>query len=184
MNKFQDVLNQLKKIGGVSFVNVSDYINAKGETQNALINIGMSYDRAVEKDYDMLSDFPDTKLGEMAREVGVSMETMVEARDSVLVSLKNRIDKVKTNRSEGQKGAYEPICTGIKVATSTGELMINGFSVRKTVTKEVDYGEDTRKPLTRAKDAIRDTLKSRKFRNFKYDKIKGMTIMGEELVIN
>jgi hypothetical protein len=63
------------------------------------------------------------------------------------------------------------------------ELYVFGSKVKKTIVEAVEYGADTRKPLTKAKDELRKLMKSTKYRQFKF-KLNGMSMRtnGEELL--
>jgi hypothetical protein len=63
----------------------------------------------------------------------------------------------------------------------SGRLFVYGMRISKTVLVPGNYGPETRKPLTIAKDKIRETLKATKFRQFAIDKISEIRMNGETL---
>jgi hypothetical protein len=50
-----------KSITGVSFVSIRNYTNKQGETSNNLINVGASYEKAKQKDIEMLENLDATQ---------------------------------------------------------------------------------------------------------------------------
>jgi hypothetical protein len=64
----------------------------------------------------------------------------------------------------------------------TNEVYVFGMQIKKTVLEEGEYKEDTRKPLTRAKDEIRKQLRSTKYRQFKIDRAEQFKVKGDTIV--
>lgn len=201
MSQIKQLINELKKIGGVSFT-AFNYKDKEGEISKRLVNIGVSYKKALEKDFEYLSNlhFNDV-LKEQARiellkSVILSLlKNMKEERIQHFELKKHIKQEVKSNlliftekekqihkkRSDAQSEAYINICTGLKYHTEKGLLYIFGTSVKKTVIEAVEK-KDTRKPLTKAKDELRSEMKSTKYRLFLIEnlesnyKINGQTL--------
>jgi hypothetical protein len=56
------------------------------------------------------------------------------------------------------------------------------MQIQKTILSEGEYKEDTRKPLTIAKDVIRRNLRTSKYRQFRIEKAEQFKIKGDTLV--
>jgi hypothetical protein len=108
-----------------------------------------------------------------------AMVDIIKAKQELISSL----EAPSKARSEAQKDAYTHINSGLKVHNESGVLYVFGMKVSKKVKEAVDYGADTRKPLTKAKDEIRKLMKSAKYRQFTFT-LSGMSIKasGEELI--
>lgn len=176
MNTKQQFLKNFPEIpqGGVSFVNICNYKNKKGEVQCALINVGVSYETAKKKDIEYLKNLDVSMLNSR-----LPNNLLEEARQSLLGAL---ISPNKT-RSQAQKNAYTHITNGIKMHNETGVLYVFGMKVRKTVIQKGKLEEDKRRPLTKAKDAIRSYMKTTKYRQFRVPEFDKVTIKGTELII-
>ena len=79
-------------------------------------------------------------------------------------------------RSNGQKDAYTHLSNAVKSHNTTNAIYIFGIEVKdkdgnskKTILSSGEYKEDTRKPLTKAKDLIRNQMKSTQYRQFKVE---------------
>ena len=163
-----------KSITNVTFCSVKGYENEKGEISDYLINIGVNYETAKQKDIKFLKELDVTTM-----EWESPMVEVIKAKTELLESLINPSRK----RSEAQKEAYIHINEALKLHTDTLELYVFGSKVKKKVIEAVDYGADTRSAKTKAKDEIRQLMKSTKYRQFKF-KLNGMSLKtnGEQLV--
>jgi hypothetical protein len=162
-----------KSITNVTFCSVKGYVNDEGEKADYLINIGVNYQTAKQKDIKFLTELDITTM-----QWNCPMLDILKAQTELLNSLINPSQA----RSQAQKDAYIYINEALKLHADTLELYVFGSKVKKTIVEAVDYGADTRKPLTKAKDEIRQMLKSTKYRQFKF-KLNGMKMRtnGEEL---
>jgi hypothetical protein len=162
-----------KSLTNVTFCSVKGYVNDEGEKADYLINIGVNYQTAKQKDIKFLTELDITTM-----EWNCPMLDILKAQTELLNSLINPSQA----RSQAQKDAYIHINEALKIHADTLELFVFGSKVKKTVVEAVDYGADTRKPLTKAKDELRMLMKSTKYRQFKF-KLNGMKIRtnGEEL---
>lgn len=173
MNNLERLIEKLNGITGVSFVSIKNYTNAKGETSDVLVNVGVSYEKAKEKDYETLSNLDVATL-----KTDIDNALLEEARLALMKSLVSP----EENRSNGQKATYTYIGNGIKVHNEWGTVYVNAMAVKKTIKESGDYKADTRKPLTKAKDFFRNNImKSRKYRNYSFDQFKEVTISGETI---
>ncbi len=159
---------------GVSFCSIKNYTNQEGEVSDYVFNVGVSYENAVKKDIQFLNDLDVTTM-----EWQSAMVDIIKAKQELISSL----EAPSKARSEGQKDAYTYINECVKIHNETGLIYISGMKVSKKVKEAVDYGEDRRKPLTKAKDEIRKLMKSTKYRNFIFSP-SGMSIKisGEEII--
>jgi hypothetical protein len=162
-----------KSLTNVTFCSVKGYVNDKGELSDYLINIGVNYQTAKQKDIKFLSELDVTTM-----EWNCPMVDIIKAKTELLESLINP----SPARSQAQKEAYIHINEALKLHTDTLELYVFGSKVKKTIVEAVDYGADTRSAKTKAKDEIRKLMKSTKYRQFKF-KLNGMRMKtnGEEL---
>jgi len=163
---------RLSEISGVSLVSIKNYTNSRGETENVIINIGASYEKSKQKDIEFLEGL---KIEELETDLG--KDYLVQAK----LDLIERLKKPSVNKSEAQTNAYTWISNGLKIHNETGEVYVTGMKVRKTVKEEGEKKQDTRKPLTKAKDYLRSMLKSTKYRQYKVSKINSITLRGDTI---
>ena len=164
-----------KSPSGVSFFSVKGYTNKEGEVANYVFNVGVSYENAKDKDLEYLRNLDITK------EVWDSPITLIEQAKTKLI---NSLIKPSETHSEGQKEAYTHITKSVKVHNQTGVLYITGYRVSKTVIEAIDYGADTRRPLTKAQDELKAKMKSTKYRQFIVSEAKEVKGGGETIEIN
>jgi hypothetical protein len=162
-----------KSLTNVTFCSVKGYVNDEGEKADYLINIGVNYQTAKQKDIKFLTELDITTMEWNCPKIDI-----LKAQTELLNSLINPSQA----RSQAQKDAYIHINEALKLHADTLELYVFGSKVKKTIVEAVEYGEDTRKPLTKAKDELRKLMKSTKYRQFKF-KLDGMKMRlnGEEL---
>lgn len=158
------------------FISVKNYQNNDGEVSNYVINIGADYGNAKEADSITLKDasnFADVDFG--------AYKSYSEEARLALLSANLQLTEESKTRSAAQTNAYTEICPNIRMHNDTGRLMAFGFRISKTVLIPANYGPDTRRALTIAKDKIRDTLKATKFRQYCFDKLVEIRMNGETL---
>lgn len=160
---------------GVSFFKVNNYKSVEsGEVANHLINIGVSYGRAIEKDIEFLANLDVTSMTWKS-----NIEDIKLAKSELLQSL----IAPNENRSNGQKDAYTVIMEGVKVHNETGLVYIWGHTVKKDIIVEGTYKTVNSKPLTIAKNEIRKLMKSTKYRQYKLDIGNELKCAGETVEI-
>jgi hypothetical protein len=171
MNTTEKMFTAFESLTGIAFVSLKGYKDSIGNVQDVTINVGASLQATKEKDIAYLESL--SFEGKDA--------LLEQARLELIASLK----EPGKARSDGQKEAYTHICPGVKVHTGTGEIFIFGMVVKRVVTQATEAPEklDTRKPLTKAKDALRASLKSYKYRVYKLDQISSMKVMGTTIEI-
>jgi hypothetical protein len=166
----------VKGIKTPTFVRILNYSNDKSnltEKANYLIDIGINYENAKNKDsITILSEIgtANNRLHELAlRELLLSNELITE-------------DSQK--RSQAQKDAYVHVLPNIKVHKVSGCVYITGFVVRKQIVIQGTYKPEYVSPLVQEKNQIRRDLKATKYRQFKINKLSLVRLMGEEIVID
>ena len=165
-----------KSITGVSFVSIKNYTNKEGEVSNNLINVGIKYESAKQKDIDFLTNL---NLNEAIKEYSLKSEiSLLEEAKSELIAAFIKPDE---NRSNGQINAYTNIFAGVKVHNETGVLYIYGYRENKTVLVKGTYKEVKSKPLTIAKNEIRKLLKTGKFTQYALEVGNTLKLNGETL---
>jgi hypothetical protein len=170
----EHLLKKLQEINGVSFVSVT-YINQQNEKHQTTFNIGVDYYKAKQKDIEFLENLNTSDM-----ECLLPIELLEQAREELILSMKSP----SKTRSEGIKNAYTNLGHGLKIHNETQVIYVYGMKINKTIITNGDYKEDTRKPLTRAKDTLRSLLKSTQYRQYELGrslqyKLKGDTIIFE-----
>lgn len=168
------LFGNLKNITGCSFVSIV-YTNEQNEVQKTLINVGVSYENAKLKDIEYLKNL-DVKTIKSSQ----TNALLEEARKALLGAL---ISPSKA-MSEGQINAYTYLTNGLKIHNETNNLYVVGMKVKKEVLVSGDYKEDTRKPLTIAKDDIRKEMKSTQYRNYNLTNMAKVTMKGDILMFS
>lgn len=158
------------------FISVRNYTNEQGEVSNYVINIGADYGKAKEDDTVTLLDAENLKAIDFGSVAPYSEEARIALLEANL-----KLTVASQNRSDAQTDAYTTICENVRMHNDTGRLYIYGMRISKTVLIPGNYGPDTRRPLTKAKDKIREGLKTSKFRQFCVDKIVEVKMNGETL---
>ena len=165
------LIEKLQDITGVSFVSIV-YNNEQNEKQHTIFNVGVDYDKAKQKDLEYLKNIDISTL-----DSSISADILTEATQSLINDFEKTIskEKVKTNN-------FIHISNGLKFHTEKHELYVYGMQIKKTVLSEGEYKEDTRKPLTRAKDEIRKHLRTSKYRQYKIERAEQFKVKGDTLV--
>jgi hypothetical protein len=158
----------------VSFVSVT-YINQQNEKHQTTFNIGVDYYKAKQKDIEFLENLNINDIKCL-----LPIELLEQAREELILSMKSP----SKTRSEGIKNAYTNLGHGLKIHNETQVIYVYGMKINKTIITNGDYKEDTRKPLTKAKDTLRSLLKSTQYRQYELGrslqyKLKGDTIIFE-----
>lgn len=165
----QELINKFNEIKGVSFVSIV-YTNAQNELQHTVFNVGTNYSTAKEKDLETLKQF------DISEHNAYPQELLQEALDSLI----NDFEKPSKPRMDN----FIHLDNGLKMHQETHEFYVWGMEISKKVLVEGEYKEDTRKPLTKAKDYIRSFLRTSKFRQYKIERAELFTIKGDTLVFN
>lgn len=187
MDKLKNVINALDTISdsltGVQFVSLPTYSSEASEnTEEAryVINVGVDYGKAKEQDIETLKTLEFT-LDE-AQDKGFELELLNEAQEALLAAaLKPKKDNPRAQAHD----VYTHISNGLKYHEGNNELYVFGQKISKKVLVEGEKKEDTRRPLTKAKDYIRNNyLKTSKYRQFKFKNVESLKVNGETLQVN
>jgi hypothetical protein len=165
MNKLVEKLKDIKRVSFVSVV----YTNQHNEKQQTVFNVGVDYSTAKQKDLEYLQNLDVNDLHS-----NIDIQILEEAKRSLIISF--------TKPSTDKESPFIHLEKGLKMHKETNELYVFGMQVQKTVIEEGEYKEDTRKPLTRAKDEIRKQLRTSKYRQFKIDRAEQFKIKGDVIV--
>jgi hypothetical protein len=166
------LIERLKEITGVSFVSVT-YVNQQNEKHQTLFNVGVDYNKAKQKDIEFLKQLDVSTI---------KSHLDVELLENARIELLNSFLKPSKTRSEGIANAYTHLGHGLKIHNETQTVYVYGMKVYKRVIEEGNYQEDTRSELTKAKDAIRATLKSTQYRQFKIESSLQYKISGDAII--
>jgi len=166
------LIERLKEITGVSFVSVT-YVNQQNEKHQTLFNVGVDYNKAKQKDIEFLKQLDVSTI---------KSHLDVELLENARIELLNSFLKPSKTRSEGIANAYTHLGYGLKIHNETQTIYVYGMKVYKRVIEEGNYQEDTRSELTKAKDAIRATLKSTQYRQFKIESSLQYKISGDAII--
>lgn len=158
---------------GVSFFSIKNYTNSSDEVSNNLLNVGINFETAKQKDIAFLRELDVTTLENVK-----SSKIDLEKAKVVLIEA---FEKPNENRSNGQKDAYTIITSGVKVHNESGLLFIYGFRVSKQVLKEGVYKSVKSSALTIAKNELRKLLKTNKFKQFSIEIGNELTAKGETI---
>jgi hypothetical protein len=156
----------------VSFISIKGYKNKFGEEANHLINVGISYQKAKQKDIEFLK-----QLDINSFESKLDKALLEQARTELI----NSFIAPEKARSEGQINAYTQIIEGVKVHNDTGVIYIYGYRERKEILTEGTYPIVNSKPLTIAKNELRKKLSTGKFTQYSLDEISSVRANKETL---
>lgn len=195
MNTLQKTLQLLisaHTIKGVSFVGVRGYENTQGEISNQLLNVGVSYEKMMQIDFDNLQRNKEKISIELGKKF--SFELIDKAYNELYLSLEKRLSSPEVKealrlendktikRSDAQKDAYIHLTTGVKLCIESQKIHVFGFVEKKTILVPIEYKPTNSKELTICKRAIEKFCgcKLTKFKTFIFDKgeikIKGFTL--------
>jgi hypothetical protein len=183
----QDLINVFNNSKGAKFI-AFEYTNRYGEKAGRLIQINTSYENSVRKDLEIVPTIVYVQNDAYDR------ETFITAQAEILKSLRltlgdarnaNKTDvEMHTNRSEGQKNAYIQIAPNIQFNLNTQSLVLFGKEIRKNVITEGVYPVVNKQPKTKAKDFIKKSMMSAKYRKYHITGIETVTINGDTIELN
>jgi len=165
------LIEVFQSIKGVSFVSII-YNNEQNEKQHTLFNVGVDYSKAKQKDLEYLKSIDIKTLNS-----DLPIDILTEATQSLINDFEKTISKEKVKTDN-----FIHVGNGLKFHIEKHELYVYGMQIKKTVLSEGEYKEDTRKPLTRAKDEIRKHLKTSKYRQYRIDRADQFKVKGDTLV--
>jgi hypothetical protein len=182
----RELINAFNGAGGASFVAFT-YTNKYGEKASRLIQINTIYENALKKDLEIIPNV------EFEEGHGFDRATFITAQAELLksanLSLGNKEGANKTDveqhatRSKAQSDAYVQIAKNIKFNIETGQLYIFAKEVRKTVLEEGNYPTVNRRAKTVAKNFIKKSMKSSKYRTYIIPNVtaEGVKVNGDTI---
>ena len=165
-----------KTIKGTSFIGVRGYTNQQGEVSNYLVIGGITYEKALEHDFNALKVMQKEVVADL--EKTYSKEVVAKAYANVYESLEKRLssEEVKEalraqgdktiRQSDAQSEAYETLGKGVRLHKETQQIHIFGMVAKKVVLNPIEYKEKNSRELTIVQNKIK------KFCEFKQDKIR------------
>lgn len=183
---------------GVQFVAIKEYVaKTTGEVSNFTINVGLSVEKAKQRDLKKLQSCDENQLKTIAKNIGIEFETCKKALNELTASaIKNLNPDIKKRSagSQAQTNAYKTLCNGLKVLSSDYENLLFGRTnqitgyvfgqrISKTVLIKGTYKTVNSSAKTIAKNEIKKALNltSHKFRNFIIPNITAANLQGETL---
>jgi hypothetical protein len=186
MNLIQRLIAIFRSLVGKSQFVSFTYTNKFTETAKRLIQINTSYENALTTDLDIIPnvEYVQNDNYDRATFITAQAELLKSAKMSLGISddTMNKTDKLKhKNRSDGQKNAYVKIAPNVKYNTETEQLHIFAKEVRKTIITEGVYPTTNKRAKTKAKDYIKKSMKSSKYRTYIISEIGTMKVSGDTL---
>ena len=161
---------------GVSFIRIKDYLSkTSGEIAHHLVNVGVSFAKAKEKDIEFLKNLDVLLLMDMK-----STKPMLEI---ARVELLNSLISPDENRSQAQADAYTHIesIQGVKIHNETGIVYVYAMTVSKEIVTKGTYKTVNSSEKTIAKNELKKLLKSTQYRQFLIPNITAIKANGDTL---
>jgi len=163
MNKLEFVTELSKLSRGSTFLTLNKYENEHSEVANFSIVFHISYQNSLKKSIQTL------------KELELTEDLDLIARDELIDSFNASLNKMAQVSIEDIDDAYtrffdqdNKYIKGVKLHTATNNLHLYGLVVHKKVLIPGDYPKkDTRRPLTKAKDALRAKCQVGRWRQFR-----------------
>lgn len=174
INKLEEAVK--KSPTGVSFARINGYTNSSGEVSNVTINVGINYANVKDKDIKYLESVNvDT--------IETDDETIKALLSEAKTALVEAAKKPSVARSNGQADAYTRIkgAPQLKVHNETGQIYLEGYQVSKKVLVKGEYKTVNSRPLTLAKNLIKQGTKASKIRQYKLTEINSLSISGDTI---
>ena len=186
-NNIQRLIEIFKNSKGAKFVAFT-YTNKFNETAKRLIQINTIYENALKSDLDIIPnvEYLENDNYDRATFITAQAELLKSAKMSLGINddTMNKSDKqTHKNRSEGQINAYVKIAPNVKYNVEKQQLHIFAKEVRKTIVTEGVYPTTNKRAKTKAKDYVKKTMKSSKYRNYVIANIDTIKLNGDTLEI-
>jgi hypothetical protein len=184
----RDLINAFNNSNGAKFVAFT-YTNKFGEVAKRLIQINTKYENALKADLGIIPnvEYVENDNFDRATFITAQAELLKSTKMSLGISddTMNKEDKQKhSNRSEGQKNAYVPIAKNIKFNIEKSQIQIFAKEVRKTVVTEGEYPQTNKRAKTKAKDFIKKSMKSSKYRMYIISNIESVNVNGDTIELS
>ena len=171
------LIDSLAAQEGSRFARIT-YTNKNGETFRETINLGADYGRMLRDNHALL-------LTLSAPAGSIEAKAIEELTKSAEASLKGdnplntTVDTYEAVEVDGEA------IRGVKRHKETGDLYVDGLSVKgsREVLVAGVYPEVKSRPLTIAKDAIRKTLATSRYRRYKFSSFARIALNGGVLEV-
>lgn len=160
---------------GVTFASFLYETKETKEVQHITVILGAETANVYQKDIDFLNSLIPTLKG-VDREV--AQELLMSRMESLTKGIGNNSQYTQADTwwvPKLLKGS------GIRVHRQNGSFQIVALLHKKDVVVPGTHKPDTRRPRTKAKDAIRSQLPSRRIRTYCLDKVAGVRMNGDVL---
>jgi len=162
MNKKQFVSKLATLRPSATFLTVEGYRNEFSELADYSLIFHMSYEKALERSAAMLNGFVPTN------------DLEIIAKDELLASFSKSLSNIRDNGGETDDtyskyfDKHGNVIKGIKLHTRTNTLFLYGLvNMKRVILPGLYPTDDTRRPLTKVKDRLRQATPVGKFRQFK-----------------
>jgi hypothetical protein len=152
------------------YVVIQSYVSsASGEVANITVDTRADYLQLIKASIQQVTAMKPADLQRIAAENNLAPELVEQARTEVLASLEQSL-KGENPHGVIVKASYEDMGQGVKVHKDSGAVHLQGLQLSKQVLLDgTPKAKVNSKPLTIAKDAIRDTLPVHKWRQYKLE---------------
>ena len=164
-NIVAEITKVITAIEGAQFASFTYLSKGAGELARHTLILGFNYHKLVEKSVSELETI-------IALEADTWTDLQKTAANEVLASLNKTLAAHavgEQNEDYTKKGQYIPIGNGVNVNTSDNTIQIFGLKNTKVVLVPGVYPKVNSRPLTIAKNEIRDRLSVSNFREFAID---------------
>ena len=180
----RDLINAFNSEKGSKFVAFT-YTNKYGEVAKRIVQVNTSYENALVKDLQIVSDITYVENDNFSE--AVFNTAKAEVLNSIKMSLQMDNDASKeevekhSNRSNGQSNAYIKIAKNIKYNVETSQIYIFAKEVRKTILTEGVYPQTNKREKTKAKDFIKKSMKSSQYRTYVISEVQSVKLNGDTI---
>lgn len=174
----QNLVNALKRIAQTTacrFASITYKAKETGEIARHTLMLGVNTERAYKRDLSLYR----RKVSKLQ---GIESIACNELIDSLSESLALGIGN---NTAYTCKDVYQPLAPGIKQHKETGDVYVNGFSLRKKVLEAGVYKKVNSSEKTLAKNKLRKLGKMSRFRQFiiKPDNVRLIHVIGKTFAV-
>ena len=185
---FLNVLINLKKLKGATFISINNYRNKSNDLANYLVNTNISVQNVKANDLSKLKSCTTETLKKVNKKLDFRFDILETALSELISSaIKNLNPDLnnRTNHSKAQTKAYYKINKAIKINKKTKEIYIFGLLQSKTIIEQGQHKENNFKPLTIAKNEIKKelNLRSEYFTTFILKNCQNIKINGNTIII-
>lgn len=178
-NLIAQITKQIATIQGNQFASLTYLSKGTKELARHTVHLGFSYNNLVQKSVTELEIL-------MAENEGKWDALTVQAANEVMASLKLTLsshEKGEQNPDYTKKDQYIPIVNGLNVNTTDNTIQLFGLAHSKVTLVEGERKTVNSKPLTIAKNKIRNQLSISKFREFALDlgNVDSVRVNGQTL---